>query len=219
MDLLNLYRERCGAAHFWAEPLNAFSNAAFLVAAAWGARQAILSRAMTTPTVLLLVLAAWIGIGSFIFHTCPTPLTLWMDVGPIAAFQVVFLWLAGRHVLRLPAAGAACLILAVVGGALSLMPVRQPGNGSLFYAPPLAALVLIATRSSGIAARGRLELRAAVVCFSLALVARTIDWQVPWTSGTHFVWHLLNGIVIGLTLQAWIRISAAPTATGPAEII
>lgn len=204
MDLLNLYRERCGAGHFWAEPWNALSNGVFLVVAVAAGWLAIRERALQIGTAVLLALTGCIGLGSFAFHTCPTPLTLAMDILPISLFQAVFLWLAGRALLGWSAGATATLVVGVVGTAVALIPVREPGNGSLFYGPPLVALAVL----GGIFAfRGRRAgplVLGATGLFFVAVVVRTLDWQVPWPQGTHFGWHLLNGGVLFLVLRAWI---------------
>ena len=57
---------------------------------------------MTEGSWLLIVLAATIGVGSFLFHTCVTSSTMWLDIIPIALFQIAFFWLAGRYMLNLP---------------------------------------------------------------------------------------------------------------------
>jgi hypothetical protein len=52
-------------------------------------------------------------------------------------------------------------------------------------------------------------LPAAAAVFSLAIVARSLDWTVPFPLGTHFLWHLLNGVVLYLAMRAWILHVAA----------
>jgi hypothetical protein len=43
--------------------------------------------------------------------------------------------------------------------------------------------------------------------FAVALVFRTIDTPIcrAWPSGTHFVWHLLNALVMYLSVRALVR--------------
>src|SRR4051794_39285162 len=108
------YCERADAG-FWAEPLNAASNAAFLVAAALAGRRATrgfggavgfgagpLSRtgegahrgfddaaatATFDPAALALsLLVAVVGLGSFLFHTIAVRWAMLADVIPIALF-------------------------------------------------------------------------------------------------------------------------------------
>ena len=97
---IDLYFERVDPS-FWAEPVNALSNAAFLIAAllaflAWcraGRRE---------PAVLLLIgLTTVIGVGSFIFHTVATMGAELFDTVPIAIFIYVYLFLALRRFLAL----------------------------------------------------------------------------------------------------------------------
>ncbi|EAQ63328.1 hypothetical protein MED121_03080 [Marinomonas sp. MED121] len=52
----------------------------------------------------------------------------------------------------------------------------------------------------------------AALDFILSLVARTYDLALcsSFALGSHFLWHLLNGLMIGFLLQALIRIEQTP---------
>lgn len=202
--MLQLYRERGGDPSFWGEPLNALSNASFLVAAAFGMDLAVKRRDLVPATLVLILLAATIGCGSFLFHTIPSVQTMWLDIIPITLFQIAFMWLLSRTILPANAWQAAAIVAVVVGASYALMPIKLLLNGSLFYIPSLLAMwiysVIWARKSES--ERGLLALAAAF--FSLALAARSLDWEVPWSMGTHFLWHLLNGAVVYSALRTWI---------------
>ncbi|MCU0717134.1 MAG: ceramidase [Pirellula sp.] len=205
--MLQLYRERGEAPNFWGEPLNAISNASFLFAAAFGLDLAVKRRDLKPTTLVLILLAATIGCGSFLFHTMPTVATMWLDVIPITLFQVVFLWFISRTLLPANVRQAVAIVALVVGTSFVLMPIKSLLNGSLFYFPSLVAMwiySLIWARKSEVE-RGLLGF--AALFFSLAIIARSIDWEVPWSFGTHFIWHLLNGAVVYSALRTWILAS------------
>src|SRR5687768_2996924 len=91
-DQLFRYCERGADAAFWAEPLNALSNIAFLAAALAAGRE-LAGR----PTggrrhfeALLVVLVAVIGVGSFLFHTLATRWAMYADVIPIGLFMLAY---------------------------------------------------------------------------------------------------------------------------------
>src|SRR6266705_198942 len=73
------------------EPLNSFSNLAFVLVAllAWQLWRP--SSARDRWQLLLIALAAFIGIGSFIFHGHPTADTLPIDLVPIQVFGLAAL--------------------------------------------------------------------------------------------------------------------------------
>jgi hypothetical protein len=202
--MLGIYRERQGNPDFWSEPLNALSNAAFLIAAFFAWDFASRRQATTHTTIALVSLVGLIGFGSFFFHTVPNHFTMWFDVAPIALFQMLFLWLAGHRILRLSRLASAALVIGVVGLSFALFPVHKPFNGSLFYFPSLLAMLVIGLVWSR---KSRCEpylLVIAACCFTLAIIARSVDMIVPWQFGSHFVWHLSNGLVVYLALRAWI---------------
>ena len=217
-SLLHLYRERSGDPSFWGEPINAVTNASFVLAALAAWNLASRRGVLTESTWILIVLAASIGIGSFLFHTCATHSTMWLDIVPISLFQVAFLWLAGRYMVQLPAVAAIGLIAAVISLSFAAMPFHKPLNGSLFYCPPLLAMAGIGLTVFLQRGPEPFLLPMAATVFAVAILARSIDWNVPYSCGTHFLWHLLNGLVLYLAMRAWIvhltaRAVAAETHT------
>src|SRR5918999_733814 len=116
-DLMDVYCERVGLG-LLAEPLNAVSNISFLLAAwvAWvlASRTGTLSAGIR----VLIALAASVGIGSILWHTYPTMLTLILDSVPILIFIIWFIWLYARDVIKMrpvfAGASAAAFLLATL---------------------------------------------------------------------------------------------------------
>ncbi|SDN16912.1 Ceramidase [Methylobacterium phyllostachyos] len=79
------YCERTGP-DFWAEPVNALSNAGFLLAAAAAARRGSRADPPDRAALALAGLIAVVGIGSFLFHTLAVTWAMLADVIPIAVF-------------------------------------------------------------------------------------------------------------------------------------
>lgn len=215
-ELLHIYRERSGDPAFWAEPMNALTNASFVIAAGFALDFAIRRRALRPDTLALILLAGVIGFGSFLFHTLPSHPTMWLDIIPITLFQILFLWLISRKLLSTNGWMAAGLVAAVVGLSFALMPIHHPFNGSLFYMPSWAAMVAFGIRWAKRSNAEPYLLLMAAGFFTLAITARSMDWVVPWPYGTHFLWHLLNGIVIYTALRTWI-IATSPSQQTSSE--
>ena len=96
---VDAYGERAGPG-FWAEPLNAVSNAAFLVAAlvmAWRLRGSGLVLGWVLVAVLVLV-----GVSSWLWHTLAVAWAGAADSGFIAVFILVYVYAANRHFMRWP---------------------------------------------------------------------------------------------------------------------
>lgn len=214
-DPIDLYCERLDPG-FWAEPVNAISNLAFIVAAA-GAYLLWRPDAREDRFILLLIgLAAIVGIGSFLFHTFATRWGVLADAIPIAVFVSAYLVYALRRFLGLTVWPTA-IWLAVLLAAAVLIPRLLPAgflNNSGFYFPVLGALVIvgIALRMKGGEAQwigGGFLCGAAL--FALSLSFRIVDPAVcaNFPLGTHFLWHILNGTLIYLMLWIAIRARAA----------
>lgn len=75
---------------FFGEPLNSFTNLAFVLGAmyAWRVWRSSESGGLWSPA--LFVLAGSIGVGSFVFHSITAPETLTGDLMPIQIFGLVF---------------------------------------------------------------------------------------------------------------------------------
>lgn len=198
--MIDLYCERT-AAGLLNEPLNAASNLGFLLVAALAGHRAR-QRGLTDVGILAAILAA-IGFGSGLFHTFATAWAQWLDVLPILAFQVLFLALYLRRIAGLAAAPVGAAVGVFVLTAIAAAQSAAVFNGSLGYLPALVVLGwlgLDAWRRSG-----RRSLAAATGLFALALVARSVDNALcaAWPWGTHFLWHLLNALVLHLAIGGY----------------
>jgi hypothetical protein len=198
------YCERTGPGLF-DEPVNAATNAAFFLAAwaAWSlARQ---KHAISAELSVLIGLSVAVGIGSALWHTFATPWARPMDIIPILLFQLSFIWVYGRRLARLRGSVVALVLVVYLGAAL-LGRDRPWLNGALIYAPALVLSLIVGVYHWWARKREPLLLLAGAGAFCLALVFRTIDlWVCPsWPRGTHFLWHLFNGLVVYLAMRALI---------------
>jgi hypothetical protein len=204
MDYVDAYCERL-APGFWGEPLNALSNLGFLVAAAviW-----FRFRPDRTSLRLLVVLLALIGLGSLSFHTVANQLTRVFDVLFIVLFVFFYVvcfahWFLGW---RWATSWLFAPGLAVLG--VAMIPLsRLVPEGSGTY---LVALVALFGLAVGLRV-GRADLRhhwpsfgIAAALFLVSLTLRTADNGLcaPWPVGTHYLWHLLNALVLYLVARA-----------------
>lgn len=204
---IDIYCERTSAA-FWAEPVNALSNLSFVVAALL--LLMLLRRRQIQagwPAIFLIVNLAVIGLGSFLFHTFADRATMLADLLPIFFYQLAFLTFYLRGVAAYSWRTVIGLLAAflVVNLQLATLP-REWLNGSLLYGGALLFIGALATlhQRSGQREPGIFWLAFAI--FIVALACRSLDdWICPtWPLGTHFLWHLLNGVVLYLTTRAYL---------------
>ena len=168
------YCERGASDALLAEPINVISNVAFLFAALIGL-QLLLWRPREERSAdhyLLVFLVLAIGAGSLVFHLFATEGTELLDVVPIGLFILVYLGFALNRFLGVPVGVTVLLVIGFIAIMAMTGQVRcwdggvgLPGpeiqgakpclNGSVFYLPALAALLLLAClpRSGGIGRR------------------------------------------------------------------
>jgi hypothetical protein len=200
--VIDIYCERTGPG-LLAEPVNAITNLAFLVAALASWRLAKQRDLVSADILLLIGLMATIGIGSGLFHTFATGWSQVLDILPILLFQVVYLWIYGRRMIGM---GTGWLVTSVVLLISSVVLAREfPDllNRSLIYAPAFILLVSLGLYHYRHAVIQPALLLLATGVFLLSLIMRTIDQAIcPYLPmGTHYVWHLLNGLLVYLIVR------------------
>ncbi len=212
LTFLDSYCERAGDSGLWAEPLNAVTNLAFIIAALCIVRRLLKAQMLRwrfTDMWLLTALLAAIGVGSGLWHTHATQATMLADVIPIVLFMNLYLLVCLRRVLQLRWAfvvlGWGLFQAANIASEIYLP--RDTLNGSIMYVPTfltLAALCVLAYRRS---AQMGSQIAQCLLIFAASLLFRTIDLgictQLP--IGTHFLWHLLNAYLLYRLLQLAIH--------------
>ncbi|MBE3640588.1 ceramidase domain-containing protein [Mangrovicoccus algicola] len=201
------YCERLDAS-FWAEPVNAATNLAFVLAA-WIMWRRCRGQGLMQAPLLCLLLAA-IGIGSFLFHTLATAWAGLADVIPIGCFVLAYLYTAHRNFWRLPVRASKAATAMVIPYAMLTVPVFEalPGFAvsAVYWPVPvlIAVHALALSRRAPATARG-LGIGAGLLC--LSLVARSLDESLcsAWPIGTHFAWHLLNAAMLGWMIEVYRR--------------
>ena len=183
---------------FWSEPINAITNLAFVVAAvlvllAW--------RDSSRPgSVLFLGLCIGvIGIGSFLFHTFATGWAAAADSLPILVFILAYLFFAVRSYLALPLWGAIVVVVAFVPVSVLVVPVLVPLVGSSAgYLPALAAIFVVGFLARNRDADVSVSLLVTGIVFTISIGFRMADIPLCETVplGTHFMWHILNSVVL-----------------------
>ncbi|MBZ4023363.1 hypothetical protein CKO11_12935 [Rhodobacter sp. TJ_12] len=227
---VDIYCERMGPG-LWAEPWNALSNLSFPLFAALAA---LTARARGTDVMgwVLIAMAALIGLGSFLFHTFANRWSELADVLPIWSFVAVYI-IALKAKLRakpphpalagtIALAAIATLIFLAMGEgappeALPTGPAQpDPLNGSGQYAPAVLAMAVFGVIMFRRRHPQRWWLVAAAMTFLISLTFRTLDRDLcsQFPNGTHFLWHLLNGAMIGMILQLYLRLQR-PAAEAP----
>ena len=204
MDLfkpIDIYCERLDIG-IWAEPINAVTNVAFILASIvmW-----LRCKNLVEGRILCFLLFL-IGCGSFLFHTFAQTWAAILDVTAILIFILTYLFVANRRFF------AGSKMVSLIGVILffpyhllltSIVSNIQLFGSSVQYIP-VAILIFIYSgllrKSEPNLSRG-LFIGASILC--LSIVSRTVD--EPLCSivsvGTHFVWHILNSIMLSWMIE------------------
>jgi hypothetical protein len=223
-----LYCERGTSAALLAEPVNAASNGAFVLAALAGLTLLMLRprEERSADHYLLIGLVFLIGLGSLAFHLYATTLTELGDVLPIGIFMLVYLGFALNRFIGVPVGWTMLFVIGFTALMAADMQVKcwdggigVPGpevqgvkpclNGSLFYLPALGAIIVVGLLLEERRHRAAPYLLWAAAILAVSITLRTLDMALcdriviaGRKIGTHFAWHVLNGIALFLLLRA-----------------
>jgi len=202
-DQLDVYCERLGPG-LLAEPANALSNLAFFAAALalWRVQGSLRTRGHEAPgdIRLLPLLVFLVAVGSTLFHTLAVRWAGLLDTSFILLFCCVFLYAFLRHAVPVPTwtALAAAAAFAIISYAFPRLFPPGTLNGSTAYVPNLVGLLAMAAWLALRKAPAARMLGLASVVFGVSLTLRSVDRELcaRFPLGTHFLWHLLNGLLL-----------------------
>ena len=200
---------------YWSEPINAVTNAAFLIAALimWH-RAAGLAGARLLAAILFAI-----GIGSYLFHTHATAWAALTDVLPILLYILVYLYLVNRAVAGWPvwaaALGTAGFLPYAAGVTFVLAEIPFLSISSVYWTVPILLVIYSAIfRARYPATTTGFLIGAAIL--SLSITLRSLDEILcaVWPLGTHPAWHLLNALMLGWMIEVYRRHMLEGAAAG-----
>lgn len=206
---IDIYCERLDAT-FWAEPLNAITSLSFIVVAFLALRVHVTSGQKHPAYFLMIVLLICVGIGSFLFHTVANSWSMLANTISMLTFMLFYVMFSIRYIFNKSWSKTAVIMMLVLIGSFFSLSLAQPeGNGdrvilnsSLQYAPILFFLGVFTfalyLRRAKLLSYGFY----ALVLFIVSLTFQTMDMKFcsSIAIGTHFIWHLLNAIIVYLLL-------------------
>ncbi|MET9259120.1 hypothetical protein [Amycolatopsis sp. NPDC004079] len=198
------YCERT-APGLWGEPLNDLANLAFLVAAGmvwWYANGQRTGR-------VLAVLIGLVFVASSVFHLVATRWAAVADSAAILFFVLFYAALFPRVFFQAKAKWAW-----LGAPAFLALTVASSAFGGGLYLPALVGLAGFAVALGVKRDSYWLDFAMAAAVFALSLALRSIDDVVcgDFPAGTHFLWHVLNSVVLYLVAKAMIgKMREAPS--------
>ena len=198
---IDIYCERLDVG-IWAEPINAVTNFAFILAAIimW-----IRCKNLVEGRVLAFLLFS-IGCGSFLFHTFAQTWAAILDVTPILIFILTYIYAANRRFLvwskRMSITGV-ILFLPYQFLVVSILSSIQLLGSSAQYVPVAILIFFYSALLHKSKSNLSRELFVGATILSLSIFARTIDEPLCLivSVGTHFIWHILNAIMLAWMIE------------------
>jgi hypothetical protein len=125
---------------------------------------------------------------------------------PILVFISWYIWLYARNVIGMRAPFAVASVAALPLATFLAIPFSGVLHGAFVYAPGLIVTLVLGAFHARERRAARFTLLAAAGVYLAALFFRTIDNEVypVLPIGTHFLWHLLIGLVTYLAMRPLI---------------
>ena len=198
---IDIYCERLDIG-IWAEPINAVTNVAFILASIF---MWLRCKNLVEGRILSFLLFS-IGCGSFLFHTFAQTWAAILDVAAILIFILTYIFIANRSFLAW--SKMVSLLGVILFFPYQLLLANILSNiqffGSSVQYIPIAILIFIYSgllrKTEPNLSRGLL-IGATILC--LSIVFRIIDEPLCsiLSVGTHFVWHILNAIMLSWMIE------------------
>ncbi|SMF80030.1 ceramidase domain-containing protein [Pseudobacteriovorax antillogorgiicola] len=208
LEKIDSYCERLDPS-FWAEPVNFLSNLSFIVGGLWifhEARKRQIPWHWTWVTAAVLDIS--VGICSGLFHSLANR---WSGAADVISILIFVVFAKAVWILRIAQKSrlwAAGFFLALgLSTALFVSVLKGlPLNGSHGYMGILFSLLFLGYLDR-LQETSKPYIWYAALVFPVSLFFRTVDTIVCeyFTLGTHFIWHLLNGLVLFLVLKSLLN--------------
>ena len=198
---IDIYCERLDIG-IWAEPINAVTNVAFILASIF---MWLRCKNLVEGRILSFLLFS-IGCGSFLFHTFAQTWAAILDVAAILIFILTYIFIANRSFLAWSKMVSLTGVILFFPYQLLLANILSNIQffGSSVQYIPVAILIFIYSgllrKTEPNLSRGLL-IGATILC--LSIVFRIIDEPLCsiLSVGTHFVWHILNAIMLSWMIE------------------
>ena len=199
------YCERHGAS-FLAEPINLYTNLAFIIVAFFMWQRC---NGNLKAQVLVYMLAT-IGVGSALFHSFAQIWASLVDATAILIFVLYYIYLANRafreNSFWVSLIGVAvffpyALLFTSIFSQLTWL------DTSAAYMPIALLMGLYAVGLRKQKPEVALGLFAGCMMLLTSIVFRTLDLKIcqTFSLGTHFVWHLINALMLGWMIEVYLR--------------
>ena len=190
------YCERTSIYAF-AEPINTISNLAFILCGLY----LIFKKDMKLNIFPYLII--FIGIGSFLFHLLPTKTFSTLDIFSIILFVFSYNYVLNKNVLgKSPIYSLLSSIFVIIASFyLGKLLLNTIIGSSSFYLGLLIYMIfmMLLTKKN----KNAKYFLFATLLFTASILIRSIDFYVCnyFKTGSHFIWHILNSIVLYLLVM------------------
>lgn len=185
------------------EPLNSISNIGFIICALLLLTAYYRTTSFSWKTFdifLLSILVGAIGIGSSLWHFYGTAPYLLGDIIPITLFLNLYLFTFLIRIAKVSIKQTFIAWLLFQGVTYVCQTYLPPNllNGTIMYIPAFFILCIMVLYVTLTFHAATLAMVKASAIWMASLFFRTIDLNVCsfFPIGTHFIWHLLNAIVL-----------------------
>jgi len=204
--------ERRAPDELFAEPLNVLTSIGFFIAALLSyihcKRHPEVKGENKLDIYIIIFFVALIGVASVTFHMAPSKYTELFDIISIVTFIHIYFFSFLVRVAKLKIFQMIIVYLAF-SGTTHMLVSQFPNamNDSIAYLSSIIAIIFMSFYMNSKRWAASTQLYIASIIGMASLFFRSIDNfvcdQIP--TGTHFIWHLFNAILIYLLVKQLVR--------------
>lgn len=212
------YCERGVSNAVWAEPINAFTNIAFPIAGYLGLKLLKEKKIKSNEFQVLPLMLSFVGLGSFIYHTARSSITLIFDALPIYSFILYALFLTLNELLSSRIKSLLVLVGFIsIEISLSMFVPQEFLNGSIRHIVAITFILFIGYFAIKRYGKKIIQPLVGLISFyAIAIFFRSIDaWICNWLPiGTHFLWHILSALAGYQAIHLLVLMKSSKLKTG-----
>lgn len=208
-NINSIYCENLASTFHIAEPINTITNISFFIATFMLFKTYKKQKNKQLDIIFLISLLFLIGLGSTIWHLTQSFIGELLDMIPILLFLIIYIYSFSRKIIKLKWYYTFLILILFIFATFNLPSLfdKDPIKTSSGYLPALLILFIFTIYTYYKNKYVYKDLLTSSLIFIVSIILRSLDFVFCNTLiiGTHFLWHILNGILLYILINALIK--------------
>jgi len=208
-NLNSIYCENLSNLFIINEPVNTLTNLSFFIASIYLFKKYKKEKTKKIDVIILIFLLFLIGFGSTIWHLTQSLVGELLDMVPILLFLIVYIYSFLKRIVKLKIYYIVIFIICFIFATFNLPKLfnEDPIKTSSGYLPALITLFMFTVYVYFNNKKTFKYFFSSSIIFLSSIILRSLDFVFCNTLiiGTHFLWHILNSILLYLLILVLLK--------------